>query len=335
LKSPEISVLLPFYNSEKTLRRGIKSILEQTLSDFELILIHNNSTDNSLGIALECCAVDSRCKLIDEKQQGIVPALNRGLEVARSKFLARMDADDWSYPDRLQMQVDFLEKNKDYGVVSGAAEYITHKPETDGFKRYVSWSNSILKHHDIYCKQFIESPIIHPTVMWRKEISDNFGSYLVGDFPEDYELWLRWLEKGVKFHKINEPVIKWFDSENRLTRTDDRYSDQAFFKIKSYYLAKWLKVHNPFHPSVVVWGASKISRHRTIMLEEHGINISAYIDISKKRRLDKKIMYFKDIPSSREIFVLVYLKEETMRANTIKYLEDMGFKEGSNFLLVS
>ena len=116
---------------------------------------------------------------------------------------------------------------------------------------------------------------------------------------------------------------------------DQRYSDEAFFNIKTTYLADWLKTHNPFHPEVLVWGASKISRKRVKPLKIHGIEVKAFIDISKKRQLDKLVIYFKDIPPPDEVFVLVYLKEESMRDRTSQFLHNSGFVEGKNYLLVS
>jgi glycosyltransferase involved in cell wall biosynthesis len=332
---PEISIILPFYNADKNLERAIASVLDQSFIDFECILVNNNSTDKSIEIASNFCKKDKRCQLKQEQKQGVVHAHNHGMKYARGRYVVRMDADDWSFPERLTKQFEFLENNTEYDVVAGIADYIPHKPETSGFERYVKWSNSIIEFKEIYTKQFIESPIINPTVMWRRDVSERYGCYADGDFPEDYELWLRWLEKGVKFYKIPDTVLKWYDSENRLTRIDPKYSDDAFFKIKTKYLATWLKSHNPFYPNIMVWGASKISRKRARLLENHGIHVTGYIDISEKRRLHKKIIYFKNIPSPQEIFILVYLKEETMRANTQRFLHKKGFIEGKSYLLVS
>ena len=332
---PDVTVLLPFYNAEKTLSRAIKSILQQTYSNFELLLINNNSEDQGVMIAEEYSKRDRRCLVIHEKKRGIVHALNRGLEVAAGKYIARMDADDWSFPDRLERQVRFLNENPSCGLVAGKAEYVSPNPITEGFARYVAWSNSISDSIVIHLRQFMESPIIHPTVTWRREVSDRFGTYRQGAFPEDYELWLRWMSEGVKFEKLNITLIKWHDSENRLTRKDKRYSDEAFFKIKTSYLVQWLKLHNPFHPDVVIWGASKISRKRAKLLNDHEIEITAFIDITEKRQLGRQIIYYKDIPSPKEIFVLVYLKEENMRQKTIQFLSDRNFIEGENYLLVS
>lgn len=335
VNAPAISIILPFYNSGKTLQRALNSIKNQSFTDFECILIDNNSSDESAEIVSGFCDKDKRFRLVNEEKQGVVHAFNKGLNKAKGKFIARMDADDWCFPDRFMKQTIFLENHKEYDVVAGLAKFVGHKSNTEGFDRYVDWSNSIMDFKDILLKQFMESPIINPTVMWRKEVSDQYGSYEDGDFPEDYELWLRWLEKGVKIYKLPEMLIHWHDSENRLTRIDAKYSDEAFFNIKTLYLAKWLKIHNPFHPNVVVWGASKISRNRAKALKVHEITISAYIDISEKRQLEDEIIYYKDLPSPQDIFILVYLKEETMRAKTQQFLEEKNFVEGRNYLLLS
>lgn len=171
--------------------------------------------------------------------------------------------------------------------------------------------------------------------MWRREIANAHGAYRRGDFPEDYELWLRWMEAGVKFQKIHETVLRWYDRAERLTRIDPRYSDDAFFSLKTRYLARWLANHNPHHPKVYVWGASKISRKRAKYLEIHGIEIAAFIDISKKRQLDKKIIPYQNIPNPVQAFVLVYLKHPVMRQQTRQYLEDKGYRQGIHYLLVS
>lgn len=332
---PKISIILPFYNSEKTIQSALESISCQSFRNFECILIDNNSTDKSHTIASNFCDVDNRFRLVHEKKQGVVHGFNRGLSIARGNYIARMDADDWCFTDRLMKQYNFFENNTEYGVAAGLVEYVPHKTNTEGFNRYVNWSNSITDFKDILLKQFMESPIINPTVMWRKEVSDQNGSYADGNFPEDYELWLRWLEKGIKIQKLPDTLLKWHDSETRLTRTDKKYSDEGFFYIKTKYLEKWLKIHNPYYPDVVVWGASKISRNRAEMLDNRGIRIIGYIDISEKRQLNKEIIYYENIPSPRDIFILVYLKEETMRKNTQLFLEGRGFIEGENYLLVS
>ncbi len=332
---PKISVILPFYNAEATLERAIQSIISQSFTDFECILINNNSTDTSEQIAHKFVVADKRVKLISEKKQGVMFASNAGWDVSKGEYIARMDADDWSHPDRLKLQSEFLDLNPDYGVVASLVKHVCHSEYTGGMERFVEWSNSIITYQEILNNRFIELPIVNPTAMWRREVATKNGMYLSGSFPEDYEMWLRWLENGVKICKLDKVLLNWHDSDDRLTRTDSIYSDNSFYKIKTKYLAKWLKTNNPFHPKVAVWGASKISRRRARLLESHGIEICCYIDTKKGRQLDHSIYYYQDIPSPEEIFVLTYIKQVEHREEIREFLPQKGFEEGKNFLLVS
>ena len=333
---PKISVILPFYNAESTINRAIQSIAEQSFINFECILINNNSTDASVNIANEWVAKDNRFVLINEEKQGVVFASNKGAQHAQGEYIARMDADDEAYLDKLKLQADFLDQNPDYSAVATLVEYISHNPEiTGGFERYVSWNNSIQTYEELINRQFIEMPLVNPTCMWRKSAASKYGLYKNGDFPEDYEMWLRWLNKGAKICKLSQPLLKWYDSDTRLTRTHPIYSDKAFYGIKTKYLAKWIETHNKFHPNVVVWGASRISRRRARLLEKLGIKITAYIDTKKGRQIDKKIIYYENIDASGKYFILTYIKQMDAREQIIDYLSSKGYVEGEDFLLVS
>lgn len=147
---PTITVILPFLNAEKTLARAIESIASQTFSDFECLLIDNSSADQGAEIAGRFAAKDNRFVLLKEPRRGIVYALNTGLHQSKGKFIARMDADDVSLPNRLASQYTFLNTHPKIGVVSGKATYITHSANTQGLKRYVSWSNSLMDFEEIF-----------------------------------------------------------------------------------------------------------------------------------------------------------------------------------------
>ncbi|MFK5855430.1 MAG: glycosyltransferase family 2 protein, partial [Bacteroidota bacterium] len=283
---PKISVILPFYNAEKTINRAIQSIYSQSFTDFECTLIDNNSTDNSHTIAKQIVDVDERFKLITEKKQGVTFASNAGWKASRGLYISRMDADDWAYPDKLKMQNDFLDNNPNYGAVATMVKHISHSEYTGGMARFVEWSNSITSYNEILNNQFIELPIVNPTAMWRRETALQNGMYLDGDFPEDYEMWLRWLNNGVKIKKLNKVLLNWHDSDGRLSRTNSIYDDSSFYNIKTKYLAKWLEKNNPFHPKVAIWGASRISRKRADLLKLHGIEICCYIDTKENRQID-------------------------------------------------
>lgn len=326
---------MPFFNAEFTLERAIISLINQTYSDFECILINNNSRDKSLQIARYYAEKDSRIQVINEPVQGVVFASNKGFQKARGQFIARMDADDEAHPERLKLQADFLEQHPEYGAVSGLAEYISTRQTYKGLKRYVQWANSVRNYDQIKISRFIDSPIVNPTAMWRRDTAEKYGVYRPGDFPEDYEMWLRWLKNGVKISKVSQYILKWHDSPTRLTRTHSIYSDEAFYGIKTYYLAEWLKHHNPFHPHVTIWGASKISRKRAALLEEYGIQIDGYIDIKTTRQLDKPLFYYKQINSAGEQFILIYVRQWSAKERIKQFLQSRNYSEGKNFLIIS
>ncbi len=333
--NPKISVILPFYNAENTLDRAISSINQQVFGDFECILIDNNSSDNSKRIASSWQGRDNRFKLISENMQGVMFASNRGCEVATGNYLARMDADDRAYPERIGKQANFLDDHSEYGAVAGLVKHIGDPETTEGFRRFVEWSNSLTTYTEIYNRRFIEAPIVNPTAMWRKETMSKYGPYLSGGFPEDYEMWLRWMDRGVRIAKIPEVVLDWHDSDKRLTRTNPIYSDKSFYEIKSKYLARWLSEHNPFHPFVYIWGASRISRRRARVLEQYGISIKSYIDTKKSRQLEDEVIYFEDLPVAGGCFILTYIRQMDNRERIQKFLEIKGYTEGDNYLLVS
>lgn len=335
LSSTKISVLLPFFNAEGTLDRAIRSISRQDLKDFECLLVDNNSTDGSRSIAENWLKKDERFKLISETQQGVMFASNRGAEEAKGIYLARMDADDMALPERLRLQSEFLDNHPGYGAVAGRVLHIGDPQYTEGFRRFVDWSNSLCSYEDIYHRRFIEAPIVNPTAMWRRSTMEEHGMYRAGNFPEDYEMWLRWLDRGVKIAKLEEVVLEWHDSKDRLTRTDPIYSDQSFYEIKSLYLAQHLSRINPFHPKVAVWGASRISRRRARILEQHGINIVTYIDTKKGRQIEKDVIYYQDLPIAGHMFILTYIRQMDNRERIQAFLEERSYVEGKDYLLVS
>ena len=171
--------------------------------------------------------------------------------------------------------------------------------------------------------------------MWKKISMKKYGEYRNGDFPEDYELWLRWLNKGAKIGKVNSTVLQWNDSKGRLTRIHPSYSTNAFYMVKSMYLSDWLKENNPFHPNVLIWGASRIQRNRAKILQESGIQIEGYIDISDKRQTGDKIILYTQLNQPGKSYILVYVPQNHLKENIKSYLIKKGYIEGVHFLFVA
>jgi len=140
--SPTVSVVLPFYNAPR-LNIAIQSILNQTYEDFELILIDNKSDDGSAEVAVEFASQDKRIILLKEEKKGVVWATNKGINASRGEFVARMDADDYAFPERIALQLNEFRNDPTLGLVSGLVAYDGDE-ENKGFRIYVNWMNEIV-----------------------------------------------------------------------------------------------------------------------------------------------------------------------------------------------
>lgn len=329
--NPEISVILPFFNAQNTLKEAIGSILNQSFTNFELLLVDNNSNDSSYEIAGKSARNDSRIILLKETKQGVANAMNCGLQKARGKFMARMDADDISLPNRLEKQVCFLNAHPEIDVVGSEVKYVPHNKNTAGFKRFVARVNSFHTAKEIENKRFIEIPVVNPTLLFRRQVFEKYGGCLDGAFPEDYEMLLRYLEAGVKMAKLPESLLEWHDYSTRLTRSDQRYSTEAFFKTKAAYFSMWSEKNNPFHPVIWVWGAGRKTRQRSVFLEKQGLKIEGRIDI-KKSKADA--LFYEEIPEPGKLFIVSMVNNSGAGEKIREFLISRSYAEGDDFILM-
>ncbi len=179
-----VSVIMSVYNGEQYLKEAIDSILKQTFLDFEFIIINDGSTDKTEEIVTSY--KDSRIKLINQSNHGLVYSINRGIVESKSGFIARMDADDIALPSRLAKQVKFLDSHPEVGLVGSWMRVID--PQGNTLQQMVlPTENSDLKR-----RLFITNTFGHGTVMMRREAYDRVGGYRVSYYPaDDYDLWRR------------------------------------------------------------------------------------------------------------------------------------------------
>ena len=334
------SIVLPYRDSEETLAECIKSIQAQCLEDWELLAVNDNSSDRSENIIKQYALTDSRIKPVQSTSDGLVPALNFGLTNSSSPLIARMDADDRMHPNRLSAQVDFMEKNLDTGLVSCKVEYFSSTPvDTRGYQLYVEWTNKLLSHEDISLNRFIESPFAHPSVLFRKSLLDDFGSYEDGDFPEDYELWLRYLSAGVKMKKINEVLLEWRDHPARLSRSCRKYSKDAFQRTKAHYLALWLKESISPKMTLTAWGAGKVAKKQAAHLLREGLSLERFFDVDPKKigsqRHGVQVYSIDEIPAPGNTFLLILAGARSARGKITRFLEDKEYCLGKDYLFVA
>lgn len=289
---------MPCYNREDTLEETLESIAAQSLDDFEVVAVDDGSTDGTASILSRWQAKDPRFRFLPVPHAGIIPALNAGLAAARADLIARMDADDRMYPTRLEKQVAYLEAHPGVALVSSHVAGFPAGKLRQGFQHYINWLNSLEAHEDICREIFVESPLCHPTVVFRKQLVLDLGGYQERGWPEDYDLWLRMAAAGCRFAKLPEVLLDWREHPDRLTRIDSRYSLENFIRAKAHYLTIGPLANRD---AVFIWGAGMHGRRLSKHLLRAGVPLKAFVDIDPKKigrtRRDRPIISPEDLPA--------------------------------------
>ncbi len=335
MSAPAVSVLLPFHNASTTLDAAFASIASQTFRDFELLLIDNASSDEGAAIARDWSRRDARFRVIEEPTIGIAHALNTGLREARAPLIARMDADDIAHPERLARQVAFMNEHPEIGVLGTRTTFSTTVEKSSGMQWFVNWQNAIITPHEHYVKRFVDAPLAHPTVMFRKDLVDRFGGYSTEPLPEDHELWLRWMHNGVHFAKLPEELLTWNDHPQRLSRTHANYSVDAFFTTKAKWIAAWYERKFTDHRPVIIAGASNLCIDRARKLEAQGMRIYAFTDVRKREVPGYGFIAHDALPMRGEALIISFISQRGTGDRIAEYLASRGLVEGEDFILAA
>lgn len=264
--------LIPVRDCARWIGEAVESALADSEPTDEMVLVDDGSTD------APSVPSDPRIRLVRQPPLGIVAALERGRALVRTPLIARLDADDRVIPGRLAAQRAALVADPQLAAVGGRAR--AHRddgPVPEGMREYVSWVNGLADPHR---EILVESPMFHPASTFRADAIGQIGGYRAGDFPEDYDLFLRLAAAGWKLANLPQEVLEWRDREGRLTRTDPRYDRRAFLPLKFEFLAR-TALRTPRR--VVLWGGGRAGRPWTPFLLQHGHSVVAVLDLSKAR----------------------------------------------------
>jgi glycosyltransferase involved in cell wall biosynthesis len=262
------SWLIPVRDCERWIAQAVGSALGECGADDEVLVVDDGSTDHSVARIPQ----DPRIRVLRQPPSGIVTALNRGLAAARGELVARLDADDVVIPGRLAVQREVLALKPGLGAVGGRAVPMRDDGPVPAFmSRYVAWVNGL---SDVHREILVESPLFHPATTLRREAVLDVGGYRDGDFPEDYDLFLRLVRGGWGLANLDRPVLRWRDREGRLTRTDRRYRRDAMLPLKQAFLEARVRPG----ARVGVWGGGKAGRPWTRWVTGQGATLAAVVD---------------------------------------------------------
>ena len=253
---PTVSIILPVYNTSKYLRECIDSILSQTFTDFELIIINDGSIDDSESVIKSY--TDARIRFFNnESNKGLIYTLNRGIIEAKGEYITRMDGDDICDLDRLRTQIDFLNRNPNVSITASCVELI----DADG-KPIGNWEDDVqaISYAQIKKHLIKTNCIAHPAVTGKAEVFKKFKYDETQHRSEDYDLWLRIIHAGLIIEKTKEPLLKHRIISSSFTRQRQKNVFFKMAKVKTRFVLNRIK-EKKFNSFVFAIACSALADH--------------------------------------------------------------------------
>lgn len=241
MSQPKVTVLLPVYNGERYIAETIQSVLNQSFSDFELLIINDGSTDNTKSIVHGFA--DSRIRIIDnDVNRKLIATLNRGLNLAQGEYIARIDADDACLPNRLNLQVNFLDQHPDYGMVGGGMNVFRE------YNKSIRFRKARQGYEELKCQLLLQNTFNHPTVMIRRSVLEKYD-LKYENFPhaEDYDLWIRLTEKA-PCDNLSEALILYRHHEDQVS---NKYNTVQAESVKTIHRRLFDQLSLPYDDKLI------------------------------------------------------------------------------------
>lgn len=336
VSDPQLSVLLPCHNAATHLPLAIRGLQLQTFRDFEVVAVNDGSQDETGALLDRWAKNDARVRVIHRKHHGLADTLQAGSRECRGQLIARVDADDVSHPRRFAEQVRFLSERRD---ITASGTWVRYFPRADvgwGARRYQAWLNRLAEPEALERDVFVECPIAHPTLTIRRSALARVGGYRVNGWPEDYDLILRLHLAGARLANVPKVLYFWRESPGRLSRTDPRYSADAFRECKLNYL-----MAGPLQDrgEAIVWGAGRVGKAFARALQRTGFAVRCFLDIDP-RKISQEIYGApvrdaRDAAAHRGTYILVAVGAAGARELIREQLDGSGFREPGDYRCVA
>jgi hypothetical protein len=333
---PRAAVLLPARDAAATVRAAAVSILRQTVRDLVLVAVDDGSRDGTGAILEALVARDRRVVVVRGPGEGIARALARGLARCDADVVVRMDADDVAWPRRIERQLAALDADPGLAAVGSQVRLFPRRAVAAGMARYADWLNGLVTPGLVERDLLVEAPLVHPASAIRRSALEAAGGWRDGDFPEDYDLWLRLAASGHRLTNVPAVLLDWRESPGRLTRTDGRYAIARHVALKASWLAA-----GPLagRREVAVWGAGETGRAFARALAVHGIGVALFLEVDRKKIgrtvRGAPVLSFEEAERTRGLPLLVAVGAPGARALIREELGRRGFEELRDYRCVA
>jgi hypothetical protein len=302
------------------------------------VAVDDGSRDGTAAILEALAARDRRVLVVPGPGpgQGIVAALQRGLACCDAPVVARMDADDVAWPQRIALQREALAADPTLAAVGSRVRLFPRAAVQGGMRRYVAWLNGLSAPAELERDLLVESPLVHPAAAIRTAALREVGGWRDGPFPEDYDLWLRLCARGGRLANLPRTLLDWRESPGRLTRTDARYALPRHVALKCAHLAAtWLSGRR----EVALWGAGDTGKAFADALAALGIGVALFVDVKRGRIGGRKrgapVVGPEDLSRARGLPLLVAVGAVGARPLIRAELARQGFAELGDYRVVS
>ncbi|WP_290696212.1 glycosyltransferase family 2 protein [Lacinutrix sp.] len=284
MQQPLISILIPFKNTQKFLSECLDSLITQTYTNWELLIIDDNSTDKSYNLVEEYANSDKRIKLFKNEGSGIIDALKLAFSKSKGDYITRMDSDDIMPTIKLETLLNNLKQHGKNYVATGLVSYFSAEGISDGYRKYEDWLNSLTTKGTNYSEIYKECVIPSPCWMISRENLVAIDAFNPVRYPEDYDLTFRFYQANYKVIACDKVLHQWRDYGTRASRTDANYAENSFIDIKLHY---FLKLDYNSSQPLVIWGAG--NKGKTIAKKLKALNIPFHWICDNPKKIGKHI----------------------------------------------
>ncbi len=298
-----VSILMPAKNAALYIDDCIQSIIKQSYTEWELIVVNDHSTDATLHHLAQFATLDSRIHVHNNKGQGIIAALRLAYAHARGAYITRMDADDIMPSHKINSLVSVASEGS--SVATGLVSYFSNNELGEGYKKYTKWLNDNLLSRQPFEDIYKECVIPSPNWMMHRSTLDRIGAFDSDRYPEDYDLCFRMHKFGLKVMTVNDVLHHWRDYPERSSRTDSNYVDNRFLALKVSYFAE---LESEDGASIYLWGSGKKGKAIAKLLQEQNISFHWITNNEKKighTIYDVRLETEKTLPDAQESKIII------------------------------
>lgn len=307
MEQPLVSILIPFKNTEKFIKACLDSIIVQTYTNWELLIVDDHSSDNSYTIVKAFAEKDIRIKLFKNSGHGIIDALQLAFSKSSGLLITRMDSDDIMHQNKIEILASNLLKHGKQHIAIGLVNYFSEEGIKSGYKSYEIWLNKLTETGTNYSEIYKECVIPSPCWMIHRDDLLASDAFNPKRYPEDYDLAFRFYKHGFKCIPCNDVLHDWRDYNTRTSRTHIHYAENHFIDLKLHY---FLELDHNYNKTLIVWGAGNKGKKIAKLLIEKDINFEWICDNPKKigkdiyGKLLKPFIFLEEVQNTQSIITV-------------------------------